>query len=219
MLLFLPLRPNGLEGYCRHVRCPSVQYLDSVESNQFWVCVLGVSSGRFLSKISMFRFSILPPRPPSWNWFNRRFQGEWLIESNQFRLCVLGVSRVRFLLKIGVFRFSIWPPWPPSWNWFPSLIWRMPGLTVQIFFWLIGGGGCRGIKFAFNVGSCRWSSADAHSRWQPSWIWFPSIIWQTPQSTGHIFLGWGVLLALRCYLFVLHRLFSIPKMAIYPYKI
>jgi hypothetical protein len=48
----------------------SVQYLDSVESNQFWVCVLGVSKGRFLSKIGMFRFSIwLWPRPPSWNWF------------------------------------------------------------------------------------------------------------------------------------------------------
>jgi hypothetical protein len=32
-----------------------------VESNQFWVCVLGVSRGRFLSNIGMFRFSIWQP--------------------------------------------------------------------------------------------------------------------------------------------------------------
>jgi hypothetical protein len=47
-------------------------------------------------------------------------------------------------------------------------------------------------------------SAAAQSRWQPSWIWFLSIIWRTPQScwsTGPIFLGWGVMLALRCYFF------------------
>jgi hypothetical protein len=35
------------------------------------------------------------------------------------------------------------------------------------------------------------TSATAHPTWplwQPSWIWFLSIIWQTPSSTGPIFL-------------------------------
>jgi hypothetical protein len=36
-------------------------------------------------------------------------------------------------------------------------------------------------------------SATTYSRWPPSWILFPSIIWLTPQSTGPIFwwLIWG----------------------------
>jgi hypothetical protein len=40
-----------------------------VESNKLLVCVLGASMGRFLSKIGVYRFSICPPRPLSWNWF------------------------------------------------------------------------------------------------------------------------------------------------------
>jgi hypothetical protein len=33
------------------------------------------------------------------------------------------------------------------------------------------------------------TSTSTHSRWQPSWIWFPSIIWRTPGTTGPIFCG------------------------------
>jgi hypothetical protein len=51
----------------------------------------------------------------------------------------------------------------------------------DFFSWLIGATGGRFLSM---------TSAAAHSTWllrQRSWIWFPSIIWQTPASTGPIF--------------------------------
>jgi hypothetical protein len=56
-----------------------------------------------------------------------------------------------------------------------------PGSTGLIFWWLIGVTEGRFLSM---------TSAAAHPTWslqQPSWIWFPSIIWQTPVSTGPIF--------------------------------
>jgi hypothetical protein len=115
--MFLPLSLNGLRGIVvtgdvrpsvHRCICPvSLRQFQGewlVESNQLFVCMLGVSVGRFLSKIAVFRFSIWLPRPHHLEIGFRRFQSRRMACMMEF---ILSVSRGRFLSKIGVSIFNM----------------------------------------------------------------------------------------------------------------